>query len=94
MVEWWAWMFIHVRYDYCHVGFLQEIGPFYLEDGVPYKKDDKLVLNKYSWHTLSNLLFIESPAGVGFSYNLDKKYEYNDTTTAADALSALLFFYK
>lgn len=94
MVEWRSWMFINVRYNYYHVGFLQEIGPFYLEDGIPYKKDDKLVLNKYSWHTVSNLLFIESPAGVGFSYNLDKKYEYNDTTTAADALSALLFFYK
>lgn len=87
-------MFVNVRYVRMNLGFLQEIGPFYLEDGVPYEKGMKLTLNNYSWHTASNLLFIESPAGVGFSYNLDKKWEYNDTTTASDALSAVLYFFK
>lgn len=65
-----------------------------MEDGADYEKGDKLTLNPYSWHTASNLLFIESPAGVGFSYNLASNYTHNDTTTATDTLSALLYFYK
>ena len=39
-------------------GFLQEIGPFFLEEGKNYTKGDKLEENPYSWHNLSNLLFI------------------------------------
>jgi carboxypeptidase C (cathepsin A) len=40
------------------------------------------------------LLFIESPAGVGFSYNNDASYHYNDYNTANDNLNALLDFFK
>lgn len=54
-------------------GFIQEIGPYILPDGVNYKKDDPLVENPHSWNKASNLLFIESPAGVGYSYNLNKE---------------------
>ena len=53
------------------LGFIQEIGPYYLEDGIDYKVNDSLTENPYSWHKRSNLLFLESPAGVGYSYNLD-----------------------
>lgn len=38
-------------------------------------------------------MFLESPAGVGFSYNLDKNFEYNDVQTAYDNLIALKSFY-
>lgn len=55
-------------------GFLQEIGPYYLEDGANYKPGDMLTENKNSWHKISNLLFLESPAGVGFSFNTDSKF--------------------
>jgi hypothetical protein len=71
-------------------GFLQEIGPFYLEDGADYKVGDSLTQNKYSWHNLSNLLFLESPAGVGYSYNLNSTFEYNDVQTANDNFIALV----
>jgi carboxypeptidase C (cathepsin A) len=54
---------------------------------------DNLTENKYSWHKISNLLFLESPAGVGYSYNLDQKYEYNDFNTADDALKAVVNFF-
>jgi carboxypeptidase C (cathepsin A) len=39
------------------VGFLQEIGPYYLEEGIDYKQGDNLTYNPYSWHNVSNLLF-------------------------------------
>ena len=75
-------------------GFLQEIGPYYLEDGANYKVGDSLTLNQYSWHNLTNLLFLESPAGVGYSYNLNTTFEYNDVQTAQDNFIALVEFYK
>lgn len=77
-------MFIFVRYllFFILIGFIQEIGPFYLEDGVKYRKGDNLTWNRYSWNNISNLLFFESPSAVGYSYNLDPKFEYNDYTTA------------
>lgn len=61
-----------------NIGFIQEIGPYVLPDGVDYKTDDPLVENPYSWNKRSNLLFIESPAGVGYSYNLNPDYEFFD----------------
>jgi len=38
-------------------------------------------------------LFLESPAGVGYSQNLDKNYIHNDAKTANDNLNALLDFF-
>lgn len=38
-------------------------------------------------------MFLESPAGVGFSYNTDSKFEYNDVQTAHDNFIALTEFY-
>jgi cathepsin A (carboxypeptidase C) len=76
------------------LGFIQEIGPYYLIDGRNYTDGDNLTWNEYSWHNLSNLLFLESPAGVGFSYNLESGYVYNDTNVAQDNLEAVKDFFK
>ena len=81
-------------YVFSDSGFLQEIGPYYLEDGQAYKEGDDLTWNEFSWHNVSNLLFLETPAGVGYSYNLDTKYIYNDTNTAQDNINALSDFFR
>lgn len=65
-----------------------------MEDGVNYKDGDNLTENHYSWHKQSNLLFIESPAGVGYSYNTNTSYQYNDVNTATDNLNAVLDFFQ
>ena len=44
------------------MGFLEEIGPV-----KPVPDQNKFELNEYSWNNNTNVLFIESPAGVGFS---------------------------
>ncbi|GLJ45176.1 hypothetical protein SUGI_0950890, partial [Cryptomeria japonica] len=46
------------------VGALMELGPFRVKpDGAT------LTSNPYAWNQVANILFLESPAGVGFSYS-------------------------
>ncbi|VAI78597.1 unnamed protein product [Triticum turgidum subsp. durum] len=44
-------------------GALEEIGPLLIQKGTP-----ELRLNPNAWNKEANLLFLEQPAGVGFSY--------------------------
>ena len=44
-------------------GFLSELGPFY---PTPH---GQLQVNDYAWNHKANVLFIEAPAFVGFSYS-------------------------
>ncbi|EJD45527.1 alpha/beta-hydrolase [Auricularia subglabra TFB-10046 SS5] len=46
------------------VGFLNEQGAFLVN---PHPGDLKVSANKYAWSTVSDMLFIEQPIGVGFS---------------------------
>lgn len=75
------------------IGFLQEIGPYFLKEGIDYRPGDNLTWNEHSWHQVSNLLFLESPAGVGYSYNLNKNYTNENGNTAMDNLNAVLDFF-
>ncbi|KAK4590061.1 hypothetical protein RGQ29_020577 [Quercus rubra] len=63
-------------------GATQEIGPFLLDT-----HGNGLKYNPYSWNTKANILFLESPVGVGFSYsNTTSDYiNLGDEFTANDA---------
>ncbi|RCV37868.1 hypothetical protein SETIT_8G097000v2 [Setaria italica] len=71
-------------------GAFTELGPFY-----PRGDGRGLRLNKKSWNKASNLLFVESPAGVGWSYsNTSSDYNTGDVRTADDMYRFLLGWYK
>ncbi|KAH0654705.1 hypothetical protein KY289_032383 [Solanum tuberosum] len=68
-------------------GLAEELGPFHIE------KDGKtLYWNPYSWNLAANVLFLDSPVGVGYSYSNTSSDHLNngDTRTAADSLVFLL----
>ncbi|KAI4296665.1 hypothetical protein L6164_036606 [Bauhinia variegata] len=67
-------------------GATQEIGPFLVDtDG------NGLKFNNFSWNREANMLFLESPVGVGFSYsNTTSDYDnLGDDFTANDAYNFL-----
>ncbi|TMS33416.1 hypothetical protein L596_001160 [Steinernema carpocapsae] len=60
---------------------LTEWGPFRVNpDG------RTLHLNEHSWNTRANILLLEAPAGVGFSYADNGDIGSNDTSSALEAL--------
>ncbi|KAJ4709578.1 Carboxypeptidase [Melia azedarach] len=68
-------------------GASEEIGPFRIN-----RNGSSLHLNKNSWNREANIIFLESPAGVGFSYtntSSDLKTS-GDNRTAQDALIFLI----
>lgn len=72
------------------LGFVQEHGPYVMENG-----GDSFHKNDYSWNREANMLYIESPAGVGFSYcGVAGGCAYDDDQSAADNLAAVLNWYK
>ncbi|XP_050211068.1 serine carboxypeptidase-like 40 [Mercurialis annua] len=62
-------------------GAMEELGPFRVNS------DGKtLYINKHAWNNVANVLFLESPAGVGYSYS-NRSSDYSnsgDRMTATD----------
>lgn len=72
------------------MGFLQEHGPMVIDDG-----SKKVVRNPHPWNKRANMIYLESPAGVGFSTHVEKdKVVYTDEQVAVDALKALTMWYE
>ncbi|CAM6106773.1 unnamed protein product [Calypogeia fissa] len=74
-------------------GLLAELGPFYPAGDL---NNIYLELNNYTWIKEANIIFLESPVSVGFSYsNTSADYDlFTDSRTAEDALQFLLNWYK
>ncbi|KAI2662412.1 Lysosomal protective protein [Labeo rohita] len=69
-------------------GFLSENGPFHVNDN-----GATLYENEFSWNKIANVLYLESPAGVGYSYSDDQKYQTNDDEVADNNYLALQSFF-
>ncbi|XP_020161023.2 serine carboxypeptidase-like 34 [Aegilops tauschii subsp. strangulata] len=72
-------------------GEAEELGPFLVQKGKP-----ELKWNPHSWNKEANLMFLESPVGVGFSYTNTSSDlgKLGDKITAADAYVFLLNWFK
>ena len=69
------------------LGFLNEHGPKVFKEN-----STELISNKYNWNKISNVIYLESPVGVGFSLGSYEKY--NDYLTLNDNYDALFSFFK
>ena len=70
------------------IGFMTEQGPF--------RPDIKgnLQPNLYAWNKIANMVFLEQPVGVGFSYsNNEDDYKIGDDQAAKDNLATILAFF-
>ncbi|XP_078066419.1 lysosomal protective protein-like [Mustelus asterias] len=70
-------------------GFLSENGPLHVKDN-----GRTLYINEYSWNKVASVLYLESPAGVGFSYSDDQNYATNDIQVAENNYLALQDFFR
>ncbi|KAF0720362.1 Aste57867_373 [Aphanomyces stellatus] len=68
------------------IGFFTELGPFIVQSDLTVKR------NPYAWNRKANIVFLESPAGVGFSQPASNATEYTDVATAARAAEFLAQF--
>jgi len=66
-----------------------EHGPFQIS-----YPDLKLSKRPYSWNRLANVLYIEAPVGVGFSYSDTSNYKCTDTRTATENRAAVEKFFE
>jgi cathepsin A (carboxypeptidase C) len=72
------------------LGFMQENGPYIIDDG-----ESVIKKNPEPWNKRANVMWLESPAGVGFSIGNDTTdLHQNDITSSKDALIALREWYK
>ncbi|KAF5480528.1 hypothetical protein F2P56_001270 [Juglans regia] len=67
----------------------------FIEHGPFRPSGNNLVKNEYSWNKEANMLYLESPAGVGFSYSSNESfYSYvDDEITAHDSLLFLKLWF-
>ncbi|CDI97893.1 lysosomal protective protein [Echinococcus multilocularis] len=70
------------------MGMFTENGPLFIRRG------NQLVSNKYSWNKYANIVYIEAPAGVGFSFSRDGNVTTDDDLVADNNYFALTNFFE
>ncbi|WJX77390.1 Serine carboxypeptidase-like 20 [Trifolium repens] len=76
-------------------GFVYEHGPFNFEAAKSKGNLPTLHNNPYSWSKVSNIIYLDSPTGVGLSYSKNiTKYSTGDIQTASDTHAFLLKWFE
>lgn len=72
------------------LAFMQENGPLALDDG-----ETEIKRNPYPWNYRANMIWLESPAGVGWSVGeTAEDLEHTDLTQSEDAFAAMEAWYR
>lgn len=75
-------------------GYFYEQGPLHFVSDLTNDDVPALQLNPNRWNKIANMIFLEAPAGVGFSYSQTQSdYNTNDNQTAADNFQFLVNFF-
>uniref|UniRef100_A0A914DIQ3 Carboxypeptidase n=1 Tax=Acrobeloides nanus TaxID=290746 RepID=A0A914DIQ3_9BILA len=69
-------------------GLIEELGPFHVSDN-----GNTVYENPWAWNKVGHVIFLESPAGVGFSYATDNNTDTDDDQTAKDNYNSLVDFF-
>ncbi|VDP14290.1 unnamed protein product [Onchocerca flexuosa] len=70
-------------------GLLNEMGPYLIsEDG------KTLHENPFAWNKRASVVYMESPAGVGYSYSINGNIKTNDDQTAEENYAGIKEFFK
>lgn len=71
-------------------GLMAEYGPYFVN-----RNGDALHENVYAWNKHYNMLFIESPLGTGYSYNIESPADFSvgDDLTAEQNFHVLTDFF-
>ncbi|RAL43383.1 hypothetical protein DM860_012524 [Cuscuta australis] len=76
-------------------GFVYEHGPFNFELGKTGDSLPILHINPYSWSKVTNIIYLDSPSGVGLSYSGNETdYITGDLKTASDSHTFLLKWFE
>ncbi|PKI45093.1 hypothetical protein CRG98_034477 [Punica granatum] len=76
-------------------GFVYEHGPFNFQPGNSGGSFPILQLNPYSWSKVSNIIYLDSPCGVGLSYSDNpSNYVTGDIQTTSDTHAFLLKWFE
>jgi len=71
------------------LAILAENGPCHINE-----ETGDLYSNPYSWNNVANVIYIDQPAGVGFSYaNYPNGYDHNETMVSEDMYAFFQAFY-
>ena len=70
------------------LGLMEENGPYTMRHG------GSFVLNEFRWTTNASILYLESPAGVGFSLDSVPPIVWNDTNTAQASYEFLVKWFQ
>jgi carboxypeptidase C (cathepsin A) len=72
------------------LGWAQEHGPYVMDSGTDFWRK-----NDYSWNNEANVIYIESPAGVGYSFcSTLKECSFTDEKSSLDNLTAVLAWFE
>ncbi|CAJ0608993.1 unnamed protein product [Cylicocyclus nassatus] len=70
-------------------GLFVEMGPFRVNN-----YGESVTRNPWTWNRYANIIYLDAPAGVGFSVRLDGLWNYTDAEVAQDNYAALKMWFE